>query len=167
MCSPGAGLSSSAKPNPFKSCGSYQPRGSQYTGTLADPSIQHFDLTPTESPCKAHEDHFAVHRLRMNQPLTPQDLRELELILGEAGVGSSVDLAEASAEAHGLGLFVRSLVGLDREAAKAAFNGFISSRKLGANQLEFINLIVDQLTQLGVSMAPFHFKVPQLGRKAW
>ena len=50
----------------------------------------------------------------------------------------------------GLGLFVRSLVGLDREAAKAAFNGFLAGESLTANQIEFINLVVDYLTENGV-----------------
>jgi len=49
----------------------------------------------------------------------------------------------------GLGLFVRSLVGLDREAAKAAFSEFTASRTLTANQIEFLNLIIDHLTEKG------------------
>lgn len=102
---------------------------------------------------RAHEDHFAIHRLRTNQPLTPQDLQELERMFAEAGLGSPHELEQAAAEAHGLGLFVRSLVGLDREAAKAAFNGFIQGKALTANQLEFIDLMVDHLTQHG-AMAP-------------
>jgi type I restriction enzyme R subunit len=41
-------------------------------------------------------------------------------------------------------------VGLDREAAKAVFNGFVSGRTLNASQLEFIDLMIDYLTQHGV-----------------
>lgn len=33
------------------------------------------------------------------------------------GVGGPKDLDRAKAESHGLGLFVRSLIGLDREVA--------------------------------------------------
>ncbi len=40
----------------------------------------------------------------------------------ESGAGSEEDIARAREESHGLGLFVRSLVGLDREAATAAFD---------------------------------------------
>jgi type I restriction enzyme R subunit len=50
-------------------------------------------------------------------------------------------------------VFVRSLVGLDRAAAKDAMARFVNERTLSANQLEFINLIVDHLTEHGV-MAP-------------
>jgi hypothetical protein len=38
--------------------------------------------------------------------------------------------------------FVRSLVGLDREAAKQAFSEFLLNRKLTANQHEFLNMII-------------------------
>ncbi|GDY20667.1 hypothetical protein LBMAG56_20130 [Verrucomicrobiota bacterium] len=59
----------------------------------------------------------------------------------------------ANATADGLGVFVRSLVGLDREAAKRALAGFMAGKVLTANQIEFVNLIVDHLTEHGV-MAP-------------
>ena len=39
---------------------------------------------------------------------------------------------------EGLGLFVRSLVGLDREAAKGALGGFLAGKTLSANQIEFV-----------------------------
>lgn len=50
----------------------------------------------------------------------------------------------------GLGIFVRSLVGLDREAAKHAFDQFQCKRKLSANQIEFLNMVIDYLTERGV-----------------
>jgi type I restriction enzyme R subunit len=107
---------------------------------------------------RAHQDHIAIHKLRTNRPLTPTDLDELERVLVENGVGGPEDLAEA--KGHGLGLFVRSLVGLDREAAKRAFAGFLEGRTLGANQIEFVNLIVDHLTQHGVMAADLLYESP-------
>lgn len=50
---------------------------------------------------------------------------------------------------HGLGLFIRSLVGLDRSAAKRVFEGFLSNKTLNANQIEFVNLVIDHLTHSG------------------
>ena len=50
---------------------------------------------------------------------------------------------------YGLGLFIRSLVGLDRSAAKRAFEGFLADKTLNANQIEFVNLVIDHLTQSG------------------
>ncbi len=47
-------------------------------------------------------------------------------------------------------MFIRSLVGLDREAAKQAFSQFLSGGTATANQVEFVNMIVDYLTENGV-----------------
>jgi type I restriction enzyme R subunit len=83
-------------------------------------------------------------------PLTPADIGELERMLVAAGVGTSAELSRAKQESWGLGLFIRSLVGLDREAAKQAFGQFLSGNVQSANQIEFINLIIDHLTEHGV-----------------
>jgi type I restriction enzyme R subunit len=54
-------------------------------------------------------------------------------MLDESGVGASEDIRRAADESQGLGLFVRSLVGLDRQAAKKAMAGFLVGKSLGAN----------------------------------
>lgn len=95
-----------------------------------------------------HQDHIAVQKLRRNEPMTATDLGELERIFVEAGVAEAVDLARVQADG-GLGLFVRSLVGLDREAAKAAFGSFMAGRTLSANQIEFLDMVIDHLTERG------------------
>jgi type I restriction enzyme, R subunit len=77
------------------------------------------------------------------------DLATLEAMLVEAGAGTTEDLELAKKESPGLGLFVRSLVGLDRDAAKQAFGSFLQDKALDANQIDFINLIIDHLTQRG------------------
>ena len=76
--------------------------------------------------------------------------RLLERILAESGIGGPAEIQQAAEQARGLGLFVRSLIGLDREAAKEALAGFISGKTLTANQLEFVNVVVDHLTAHGV-----------------
>lgn len=95
------------------------------------------------------KDHPTIRKLRMNEPLTPADLDELERLLTSAGVGTAPDLIHAKAVSDGLGLFVRSLVGLDRVTAKAAFEKFLDGRPATANQIEFINMIVDHVSELG------------------
>jgi type I restriction enzyme, R subunit len=97
---------------------------------------------------RAHEDHMAIYKLKFNQPLTTVDLSELERILQESGIGTPEHLEVA--KQVGLGIFIRSLVGLDREAAKQAFGAFLSGSTASANQIEFINLIIDHLTHHGI-----------------
>jgi hypothetical protein len=41
------------------------------------------------------------------------------------------------------------MVGLDREAAKRAFDGFLTGKTLTATQIQFVNLVIDYLTQAG------------------
>ena len=109
---------------------------------------------------KSHEDHVAIHKLRLNRPLTETDLAELERMLLESGIGDAADLGKAVEQSQGLGLFVRSLVGLDRETAKEAFAGFLESENLSANQIEFVNLIIDHLTENGVMGAALLYESP-------
>ena len=99
---------------------------------------------------REHQDHVSIHKLRLNRALTTTDLVELERMLAESGIGAAEELARAKAESHGLGLFVRSLVGMDREAAKEALAGFLSGKTLSANQIEFVDLIVNHLTEHGI-----------------
>ena len=98
---------------------------------------------------KAHESHVSLQRLRRNQPLTPTDLAELERMLIEAG-GSTELIKLAKEQSHGLGMFIRTLVGLDRETATQAFGEFISGTTATPNQIEFISLVVQYLTENGV-----------------
>jgi len=46
-------------------------------------------------------------------------------------------------------LFRSSLVGLDRQAAKEVMNKFLNGKEWTGNQIEFINLIVNHLTENG------------------
>ena len=109
---------------------------------------------------RAHQNHVSIYKLRMNRPLTAGDLAELQRMLAESGVGAAEDIQRAASESQGLGLFVRSLVGLDRQAAKEALAGFLDGKVLSANQIEFVNLIVNHLTEHGVMDAAMLYQSP-------
>ena len=108
---------------------------------------------------KAHDSHLSLQRLRRNQPLTSSDLDELGKMLVQAG-GSAEVIQEATEQSHGLGIFIRSLVGLDRETAKQAFSQFVVGTTATASQLEFIDLIVQYLTENGVMDAERMYESP-------
>jgi type I restriction enzyme, R subunit len=107
---------------------------------------------------KPHENHLAVLKVKRNEPLTPTDLKELERIFLEAGVDETA--IEALQGDGGLPRFVRALVGLDREAAKRAFGGFLEGRRLTADQLEFLDLVIDHLTARGVMDPKLLYEAP-------
>ena len=103
---------------------------------------------------------MVIFKLRNNKQLTETDLSELETILIENGLGNAEDLDSAKQESHGLGLFVRSLIGLDREVAKQEFGKFLTDKTLNANQIEFINMIIDYLTEHGAIAAERLYESP-------
>lgn len=111
---------------------------------------------------KANENHLTVYKLRVNQPLTQSDLAELERMLTDSGIGNAEDVQKAKESSEGLGLFVRSLIGLDREAAKAALGGFLTGKTLRANQIEYLNLILDHLTEHGSMDARLLYDSPYI-----
>jgi type I restriction enzyme, R subunit len=107
---------------------------------------------------KPHDNHIALLKLRRNEPLTPTDLKELERIFLEAGVDQAA--LGALEPDGGLPRFVRSLIGLDREAAKRAFTEFLEGRRLTADQLEFLDLVIDHLTARGVMDPKLLYEAP-------
>jgi type I restriction enzyme R subunit len=109
---------------------------------------------------RARQDHVVIQKLRTNTSLTMADLAELERLLAESGIAKPEDLERAKADSQGLGLFVRSLVGMDRQAAKDALAGFLAGKTLAANQIDFVNLIVDHLTEHGAMDAALLYESP-------
>lgn len=96
-----------------------------------------------------HIEHPALRKVRWNEPLTSDDLAALESMFIDAGVAQPQQLRTVANQDGGLGLFIRSLVGLDRAAAKGAFSEFLQSRTVTVDQVEFMNLIIEHLTQCG------------------
>lgn len=77
------------------------------------------------------------------------DLVALEEMLVEAGA-QPTHLERARADAGSLGLFVRSLVGLDRSAAMEAFAQFLDASTHSLAQIRLVEMIVAELTRNGV-----------------
>ena len=107
----------------------------------------------TQHYLKQHLDHIALQKLRRGVPLTAIDLNEIEAMLLDAGLGDreTIDQLGSSDEA-GLAGFIRSVVGMDRQAASMALNNALASgdgKPLTATQLDFLEHIIDWLAQNG------------------
>lgn len=98
---------------------------------------------------REHEDDVALQKLRRNRQLTPTDLDALERMFVEAGA-EDTHLERARSERGGLGLFARSLVGLDRAAVLEAFSDFLDESTYNVTQVRFMTMVVDELTATGV-----------------
>ena len=104
-----------------------------------------------------------IAKLRTGEPLTVDDEAELQRLLIAADVGDDVNFAEAAEKVGSLALFVRSLVGLDRAACQAVFADFLDDRKYSANQIRFVQLIIEELTNEGVVEPKRLYESPYMG----
>ena len=97
---------------------------------------------------RQHQDIPAISKLKTNEPLTEQDVQELEHILWNE-LGSRDNYTQEVGNIP-LGAFVRSVVGLDQSAAKEAFSKFIDEQNLNSNQSYFVNQIINYIVQNGM-----------------
>lgn len=97
---------------------------------------------------RQHQDEAAIAKLKSNVPLSAEDVKALERILWSE-VGSKKDY-EAEYGEKPLGEFVREIVGLDMTAAKAAFAEYLNDVNLDADQIYFVNQIIEYIVRNGV-----------------
>jgi type I restriction enzyme R subunit len=111
----------------------------------------------------SHRDHLVIHRLRTNQPLTATDLEGLEKTLAEIGEDEGQTLLSSlieNSDAPSLAWFVKSMVGMERGAAQTAFAEFLNDRSLNAQQIRFVEMVIDQLTARGVMKDSALYEAP-------
>jgi len=97
---------------------------------------------------RQHQDNEVIAKLKGNVPLTGDDVKVLEDILWSE-VGTKQEY-EAEYGAKPLGEFVREIVGLDMNAAKAAFAEFLNDTNLDSRQIYFVNQIVEYIVHNGM-----------------
>ena len=97
---------------------------------------------------RQHQENEAIAKLKSNIPLIEDDVAELERILWSE-VGTKQDY-EREIGSVPLGEFVRSVIGLDMTAAKAAFADYLDSTQLDSRQIYFVNQIVEYIVHNGM-----------------
>lgn len=109
---------------------------------------------------KGLDNNIVLARVRMGRQLTELDLTELERMLIENGIGDQGAFDMAAEQSGGFGLFIRSLVGMEPAAVQAAFAKFLDGSRYNARQIEFVNMIVRELTANGVMSAARLYEPP-------
>lgn len=114
------------------------------------------DLSPTETEnykskvkdfINNNSDHPLLRKIKNNIPLTPEDIKGLQDIFwNKLGDKATYDEEIGNQD---LGLFIRSIVGLDRAVAKQAFSKFLNGDVLNSVQMEFLDLIIDYIVKNG------------------
>ena len=113
-----------------------------------------------EAYIRKHKDHLVIHKLKTNKPITETELDLLEELLFDGKiVGTKQDYLEHYGDKP-LGEFIRSILGLDIAAAQEAFADFIQAGNLHADQLTFINQIIQYLTTNGTIDKSLLFEAP-------
>lgn len=97
---------------------------------------------------RLHQDNAVIAKLKSNVPLTKEDVKALEEILWSE-VGTKQDYEMECGEKP-LGEFVREVVGLDMNAAKAAFADYLDNANLDSRQIYFVNQIIEYIVHNGL-----------------
>jgi type I restriction enzyme R subunit len=108
-----------------------------------------------------------VRKISNNEQVTAAELEELSALFTESEFGSSEDIEQATADYEGFGLFLRSMTGLNYEAAAVAVDQFRSGRTLTSQQHGYLELLIEVLAKNGSAIidelykAPFTLRAPQ------
>lgn len=109
---------------------------------------------------RENKHQLTISKLSTNQQITPDELLKLEEILFD---GSERGTKEDFVKEYGkkpLGMFIRSILGLEEAAAKEAFAEFLQVGNLRADQMTFINNIITYLTKNGIIENKILFEPP-------
>jgi type I restriction enzyme R subunit len=112
-----------------------------------------------ESFIRNNKDYLVIYKIRNNIQITHNELNLLEKMLFTDGIGTKADFQREYGDMP-LGKFIRSLLGLDITAANELFSEFIQSGNLAADQITFINNIINFLTQNGTIDKAMLFEPP-------
>jgi type I restriction enzyme R subunit len=100
---------------------------------------------------EAQKSHPVIQKIRQAEPLGESDVKSLEQLLFSARELESRETFEwAYGKEANLGKFIRTLVGMDRAAAKRAFSKYLDGKTFSSDQIEFVNYLVEMLTENGV-----------------
>ena len=100
---------------------------------------------------RENQHHLTIHRIRTAQPITQSELNELErLLYAIDGEQRDPNALQRITAGQTLGAFVRSLLGMDINAAKDAFSEFLLTDRFNPTQIHFINTVINALTKNGV-----------------
>lgn len=143
-----------------------------FTDELHLDMVEEVDLLATYTSLQSYKDrveafirknksHLVIDKLYKNLPITVNELEALEQFLLKEALESKDRFIKEYGE-QPLGKFVRNIIGLDIEIANQLFADFISKGNLNANQITFIQKIINYLNQKGViekqllTQAPFN-----------
>ncbi len=131
----------------------------EYTVVKSDPNLKDYRRR-VQRFIRDHQDHITIRRLKNNQPISKTDIAALEEILFSEDGPIPKKAYEKVYGEKPVGLLVRSVIGLSRNAAKQAFAGFLDMASLHPDQMSFLNEVVDYLVKNGTMEPKILFEPP-------
>lgn len=113
-----------------------------------------------ESFIRENKYQLTISKLSSNLPITVDELTLLENLLFDGGERGTKEDFIKQYGAEPLGVFIRSIIGLDSKAAQEAFAGFLSNGNLSSDQITFVQNIIAYLTKNGTIEPSMLFEPP-------
>lgn len=121
--------------------------------------VKERDILPTYTRMKSYKDRveafirknknqLVIDKLYKNIPITEKELKSLESFFASEELGSKEEF-KSQLNGEPLGKFVRKIVGLDVQVVNQLFSDLIQDENLNANQITFIQKVIDYLNKNG------------------
>ncbi|MDT0677000.1 DEAD/DEAH box helicase family protein [Autumnicola musiva] len=136
---------------------SLDPVYSNFEDTVYESEIKEWDLLKgyqrgtnykerVEAFIRKNKDHLVIDKLYRNLPITEKELLLLENFLSSGELGKDF---KSHLNGDPLGKFIRKIIGLDITIANQLFSDLIQDENLNADQITFINKIIEYLNEEG------------------
>ena len=113
-----------------------------------------------EQYLQEQKNHLTIHKLRNNIQITKSELIELEgMLFNQGEIGTKEEFIKAFGD-QPLGKFIRSIIGLDANAAKIAFGEVLTNQTLNSQQIRFMDTIINFFTVKGIVEPTMLFEPP-------
>ncbi|QXV66316.1 DEAD/DEAH box helicase family protein [Mucilaginibacter sp. 21P] len=97
---------------------------------------------------RKHANYIAINKIKHNEPISTEELEQVKQLLFTEDPEAADHLEEVLSGTHFI-QFVRSIIGLDVQAAKSLFADFINREGISAEQITFIDTLINYLSVNG------------------
>jgi type I restriction enzyme R subunit len=108
----------------------------------------------------SQKNHLSIYKIRNNIQITKGDLTALETMLFEQGDLGTKELFNKAFGEKSLGELLRGIVGMEREAAKAAFGEILQQQTMNSQQIRFMDAIINYISFKGIIAPSELFEPP-------
>ena len=139
---------------------SKKPLYTNFKDTISEGEIVNFEelvetdesekvLEEIKNICLKSNKHLSLEKLKKIQLVTEKDLNQLEEFLVNEIPSINNFIKKIKKEENGIGLFIRKLIGIERDSVLEIFSDFLNQKIYSQKQIQFITEIINYFTQNG------------------